>query len=340
MRTASRNRVCSGLVLVGVIAAGSLFLRSRTDGRVRSGPPTEHALVALPGSAPSASAPPVLLAATVDRARGDDGPPLPGSLAGTDEDGALRVDEDGNLVVGPEVLRLFAYYFAASGEESEPTIRARIVRSIGTKLDGRAAARAVALLDEFVAYRGSARRMTSNGGDLQSRLAELRRLRQSHFGAADAEKLFGEDEGAAVAAIERQRVRADRTLSPEERSERLAAIEEQDAQRTLRAEVLKPVRELEEERAMRADGVSDEAMHAYRVASVGEAATERLEALDQRRAEWKRRLAAFDAARSALRNSEANPAVGDAKVEKLLEDSFTVEERPRVRAHDAIAGTD
>src|SRR5262245_46940633 len=47
-----------------------------------------------------------------------DSPPLPGSLQGTDEDGALRVDEAGDLVVGPEVLRLFDYYLSATGEES------------------------------------------------------------------------------------------------------------------------------------------------------------------------------------------------------------------------------
>src|SRR5262245_39528498 len=55
----------------------------------------------------------------IARARGIamDPAPLPGSLRGTEEDGALEVGDDGDLVIGARVLRLFDYYLSAGGEE-------------------------------------------------------------------------------------------------------------------------------------------------------------------------------------------------------------------------------
>src|SRR5262249_40065884 len=135
---------------------------------------------------------------------------LPASLRGTSEDGSLRADEDGDLVIGPEVLRLFDYYLSATGEESVAAIRARIVsaiqrRNLGAKAEGQA----VSLLDTSLDYREATRRLRVQGDDPADRLEALRVLRRRSFGASVAEKLFGHEERALSLALERRRLLAD-----------------------------------------------------------------------------------------------------------------------------------
>jgi lipase chaperone LimK len=266
-------------------------------------------------------------------------PAMPASLRDTARDGALRVDAAGNLIVGPEILALFDYYFSATGEESAEIIRARILAAIGAELTGPAAARAIALLDHYIDYREATRALRDDGStDLAGRLDALRGLRRKHFGEEDATKLFGEQERADAVAIEQRRVSEDRSLSPEERDQRLARLEQDlpESIRAPRSEAVRPQRQQAEEQAMRAEGAGDEEIRRHRVETVGEEAADRLEALDQRRSEWKRRLAEFQAKRAAIVASEPNESAQRAAVERLLHESFTAEEQIRVRAADAI----
>jgi len=264
---------------------------------------------------------------------------MPASLQGTARDGALRVDAAGDLIVGPEILALFDYYFSATGEESAETIRARILAAIGADLTGPAAARAIALLDHYIDYREATRALRDDGSaDLGERLDTLRGLRRRHFGEEDATKLFGEQERADAVAIEQRRVGEDRSLSPEERAQRLARLEEDlpDSIRATRSEAIRPQQQQADEQAMRAEGAGDEEIRRHRIETVGVEAADRLGALDQRRADWKRRLAEFRAKRAAIVASEPSEPAQRAAVQKLLQESFTPEEQIRVRAADAI----
>ena len=82
--------------------------------------------------------------------------PLPRSLEGTEMDGRLEVDPTGHLVVGPQVIALFDYFFAATGEESEAAIRERIRPYSRGHLTEPALGETLTLRDRYVAYVGSA----------------------------------------------------------------------------------------------------------------------------------------------------------------------------------------
>lgn len=266
--------------------------------------------------------------------------PIPASLRQTDEDGALLVDEHGDLVVGPEIRAFFEYYLSATGEESNAAIKARIVKRIHDKLKGAAADQATNLLDRYLAYREATRSISAGAdGDLGARLEALRKIRRDHLGAVDAEKLFGAEERATSVAIAQQRVQLDTSLTPEERKAKIADLEADlpDDVRKARAAALAPLRQREDEQALRAAGATDEEIQRHRVETVGQEAADRLQDLDRKRAEWKKRLAAFQADRDAILRSSLDPAARDAAVEKLLESSFSPEERLRVKAADAIA---
>lgn len=262
----------------------------------------------------------------------------PTSLRGTDEDGSLTADESGNLVVGPGILAFFDYHLSATGEIVPAALRARILARIRARLPERAAGQATTLLDRYLAYREATRQLRDDG-DSAARLDALHRLRQRIFGDDDAAKLFGDQERTDAVALAEQRVHQDPSLSPEARSRRLAELEQglPEAVRIARARATLPLREQEEEASRRAAGQSDEEIRGYRVATVGEAAADRLEVLDAQRDAWAQRLKAYRAARAAIAAKSSDPAAQRAAEAQLLEASFNAQERLRVAALDAMA---
>jgi len=269
-------------------------------------------------------------------------PALPTSLQDTEEDGAVRVDASGHLVVTPDVRRLFDYYLSAMGEEELPVIRARILASLRAKnLPAPAMEEAVRLLDDYIAYRDAARTFAMNQRgeptDLSARLESLRELRREHLGPW-ADGLFGGEEQVDAVTVERMKLEQDTSLTPEERERRIAALDEQlpADYRASRDEALRPLQQQAVEHELVASGATAEDLRQHRLATVGPEATARLEAMDHEEAEFKRRLAEFRARREALGQTEADPAARQAAVQRLLFDAFTPEERLRVEALDAI----
>ncbi|WP_437603315.1 lipase secretion chaperone [Sorangium sp. So ce590] len=257
------------------------------------------------------------------------------SLRGTDVDGAVLVDANGDLIVGPELLSLFDYFLSATGEEPAAVIKARIVAAIRERATGRAAEQAIALLDRYLGYReaaGAAR--VAQAADPAERLAALREIRREQLGADVAAQLFGDEEREGEAAIETSRLLADATLSPAERDARIAEVEAAlpEHLREAREAAVRPLVQQAEEQALRDAGASDEELHAHRVATVGPEAADRLAELDRQRAVWQQRLDAFADARAAIAASEPDPEARRAAEEALLARAFTPEERLRVRA--------
>ena len=295
----------------------------------------EHARAPAPTPAAANAAPAKVAAAVAVAAPGDDGP---SSLRGTDEDGSLAADESGNLVVGPGILAFFDYHLSATGELSPAMIKARILARIHATLPERAAGQASTLLDRYLAYREATRRLREDG-DSAARLAALHDLRLRIFGDDNAARLFGDQERADAVALAEQRIHQDPSLAPEERAARLAKLEEglPEAVRTARARATLPLREQAEEDARRAAGQSDEEIRSYRVATVGEAAADRLEALDAQRDAWNQRLQAYRTARAAIAAKISDPAAQRAAEARLLEASFNPQEQLRVAALDAMA---
>lgn len=338
MDSESKPRRLKG-ILVLVVALGLGFGARRL-----------HAESSAPGGQASSSRAPIAARAalraaakpapaTVDRAPGAaPAEVVPSSLRGTEEDGSLAADESGNLVVGPEILAFFDYHLSATGELPAAEIKARILLRIHQRLPERAAGQAATLLDRYLAYREATRRLRDDG-DSASRLQALHALRVSVFGADDAGRLFGAQERTDAVALAEQRIHQDLSLTPEDRAARLAKLEADlpEAVRTARAAATLPLREHEEESARRAAGQTDDEIRSYRVATVGEAAADRLETLDAERASWKQRLQAFRAARAAIEAKTSDPGARRIAEARLLEASFSPQERLRVAALDALA---
>jgi len=346
MRWPLRRLVRVTVLIAGLaaLAGGVIALRSRSEpvSPPRRRSPTAATDVALAarlqrrtleaGSPPAEAVPPA--------PAGETGP-LPSSLAGTDVDGWLGVDDNGHLVVTPGARWFFDYFLSATGEEPPEEIRARIVAEIDRRLPAPGAREAIGLLDRYLAYRERVRTLQASGAadDLQQRLAQLRDIRTETFGDANAAALFGEEERVQALDIQRREVLRDETLAPEERERRLAELEQQlpAAVRQARSESMTLVQLREDEEHLRDAGASPEDVHALREQRFGAAAADRLDALDRERAEWQQRLDDYHSARQAIDNAAALPPDARARaVEALLAERFTPEERRRVEALDGL----
>jgi lipase chaperone LimK len=265
-------------------------------------------------------------------------PPPPASLAGTEIDGALAVDARGALVVSVDVRRFFDYFLAATGEEPEAIIRARIEAEIDARLPSGAAREAKELLGRYLAYRAAARELAA-GTDLEDRLAEIRALRRRILGAAAAERMFGAEEAADEIALLRRRALAETATGSAAQAERLAAIEVAmpAANRAAEAEVARPLATLRREDELHAAGAGAEEIQALRTASFGADAAERLAAMDRARDSWRARLDAFRAQRAVVEQTAGDAETMRREIGRLL-DGFSPGERVRILALERIAG--
>jgi lipase chaperone LimK len=317
-------------VLAGVAVAGVL-VRSRAP---HAAPASD---VLLPADARVLDAP----------RGGPDAPPsaLPRSLRGTEIDGALEVGPDGHFRPTRAALAFFDYFLAASGEESDAALRARIEAEISRRLPPTAAAEARAFLERYLGYRAAARELAeSDPGpiDLERRLQRLRELRRAWFGPELAETLFGQEEDVARIALERRRVEQDPSLSPDQRARQLAALEAKlpEPEREARAQAVAPLQVEREVEALRSAGGSEADVWAARAQAFGPEAADRLAALDAARADFARRLAEYRAARDAVQaDPSLSPQERTQAVERLRAEHFRPDELAHVRALDGLSPT-
>ncbi len=317
----------------GVLAAGTAsWLALRAPDDTSAGPARELSPARVSAPAPLGGTPP---APTISGL-----PPLPASLAGTQPDGGLVRDADGRFVPTRDALDLFDYFLAASGEEPDAQIRARIEAAIAQRLDDPAPA--LELLDRYLGYRAEARALFTDENaaalPLERRLQRIRELRRAHFGEL-ADTLFSEEEERWRVDIERLHVLHDPGLVEEERAARLSALdaERPAAEREARDAATAAFNLRRDEARMRAEGASDAEVGALREARFGSEAAARLAALDQSRAAWAARVAAYRAERERVAAREPDDAEARAAAIAALRDAqFTGAERLRIEALDRL----
>jgi lipase chaperone LimK len=269
---------------VGVLVGGATLWLALTGSGGSGGAAARKAAPArAPGASP-AGVPPV------DRPNPRQ-PPLPATVVEAEPEPGRelepeRVRDAGvDFVAARDALDLFDQYLAASEEEPDGVVRARIEAAIAAQLDDPAPA--LELLDRYLAYREAMRALVHDEGapalSLERRLQRMRELRVAHFGPELAAELFEAEEKRWRADVERLRVLRDPALGPQERAERLEAIDAElpEAVRRSRATPTSPLLFRREEARLRAAGASDAEIDALREARLHGAERPHIEALDR-----------------------------------------------------------
>ncbi|WP_439862202.1 lipase secretion chaperone [Pseudomonas sp. MBLB4136] len=270
---------------------------------------------------------------------------LPGSFAGTQVDGLFRVDETGQLIVSQDIRRIFDYFLAAIGEEPVRVSVERLQAHIRSQLQEPARGQALALLTQYLDYKRELVLLErdwpqlANLDALRQREAAVQALRARLFSGDARQAFFADEEAYNRFSLQRLAIQQDSDLDDDAKARAVDQLRE-SLPPELQASLLPQLQhELRQRTAkLQADGASPEQVRQLRLQMVGAEATQRLEALDQQRQAWGRRLADYQQAKARIEASRGlSPADKAAAIERLAGERFDERERLRLDAAEQLA---
>jgi lipase chaperone LimK len=259
------------------------------------------------------------------------------SMEGTTPDGAVTQNADGQLVVDAELGHLFDYYLAGLGEKDLAAIRSEIERELERRLKPGPAAQAKRLLASYLDYKRALvdlEQQLKPDGDMaksaRERMAATHKLRARFFSPNEVQGLFGFSDAYDLDALARIDISLDPKLNAAQRVEKLAALDSKlsPAMREEREAPTRVIRTEESVQKMRAQGASDDEVYRVRAAAFSPEGASRLAQLDREEADWKQRMAAYQAARATLQPG------ADALQQQLRARYFSEEEQRRLGAYE------
>ncbi|MDI9244105.1 lipase secretion chaperone [Marinobacter sp. CHS3-4] len=266
---------------------------------------------------------------------------LPASLEGTNvPSGWARIDANGALIPTPELRELFEYYLAALGEETLEQLVARIQNALAN-LPEPARSEAGKILGAYLDYKlalgeieGSMSDAATMDPDAMARqLADIRALRRQWLDAETAEAFFALEEAVDQFQVAQMRIRADDSLTDQERQVQLLKAEE-SLPAPIR-ESRQQTRKFSEYQQVRQQLADDpQALQAWREDAFGAEAAERLAQVEAEQQDWERRWRAYQQDKAELEGL-AGPEK-EAAVERLRAQYFEGPERHRAQALDSL----
>lgn len=269
---------------------------------------------------------------------------LPASLQGTDVDGDLRVDDNGNLIISHDIRRVFDYFLSTMGAESLEQIEQRLRAYIRHRLPAKAALQAEQLLEGYLALnRGlSALQAPVDAGDgivletqsLRERLMSIQALRRHYLPADVVDVFFADDDALDQLALGRMDIMEDSALSADQRTQALA-----DLEHSLPPHLQRVMSELNKHQQLntltarlRDSGGSDADLYQLRERFYGAEAADRLAQLDQSRQQWQARTMRWLSERDSLIAAEnIDEADRQDQIDRLRREYFESHEINRVR---------
>ncbi|WP_170113157.1 lipase secretion chaperone [Ahniella affigens] len=262
----------------------------------------------------------------------------PPSLRGSEVDGSLTI-ANGRVLPNLELRRLFDYFLTGLGEMDVPAIRNWLQAYVRERYGDAAVAETLSLFDRYVELGLASASAELNALDQRQRLAALKALRTKLLGSEMAAAFFAEEEQYLGYTLDRLDILNNAALSESERDQALQALEAQlppTVRESIHQATLGVVAE-EQTRELDARGADAATRHAEREALVGRDAADRLATLDQQRALWDQRVAAYKAEHARIMSLTGLSA--DTRQQQLaawLAQQFTPEERTRIEALQAI----
>lgn len=275
---------------------------------------------------------------------------LPSSLRDIAVDGGLNVDANGQLVLDVGVRNLFDYFLNAVGEETSEQIVARIRAYIRSHLPITAQAEALRVLDEYLALRVAIEETQTNAeagpqaaspedewsaSVLRERKAMLRDLRTRYLSVDVYSAFYAAEDLFDDYTIGKFEIMETPGLTPLQQSEHIAALE-QALPEALRASIEAVTRHhtlsalTEQWRLSESDATT---LRRIRENIVGEAAADRLEALDVKRTEWNLKVEQWAQERLALlENSALSQQDRHDTIDRRRAELFDASELSRIKA--------
>lgn len=271
------------------------------------------------------------------------------SLNGTDVDGDIKQNADGNLIVSSELRRLFDYYLSAMGEKNLPEIQGQIDKILDQKLPALAARQAKQLLVQYIAYKKALVGLEQDGAtktqasdtlltSVRNRWQRMHQLRAQFFSEKEIQAMFGFDDAYDQDALERMAIDQDATLTGAQKKEKLAALDAAMSPelREAKSAPYQVVRLQEQTEKMRRDGASEDDIYRLRAAATSPEAANRLAEVDRETNDWNARIQRYVNQRQqlGLASSDTLTPEQQTQLQQLRNTMFTAQEQKRLPAYE------
>ena len=255
-------------------------------------------------------------------------------------DGALRADDDGELIVDRKLRQWIDFHLSAMGELSLDHIKILMNQKIDL-LPRPARQQAQELLASYLSYKEALASYdnefqqigpTDHLDNLQQRHSWQKRLRREALSPETVEAFWQLDELVDDYALE-ELVITNSNISDEEKAYQLEKMEEAlpEALKSFRRDLYIASNLEEQVVKSREEGESDESIRQLRIEQVGIEATERLEALDVKQNEWQKRLLAYDREVKTVNSIEGlTEQDKQARIKTYQESNFNEKEQLRL----------
>lgn len=222
-------------------------------------------------------------------------PQVIASYTGSDVDGAINLDSNGNVIIDTDLKNLFDYFMIATGELSLAQMRQSLLNFAEKNLTIKQMQQLLKIYDKYAAYLASQKsldaRLNENLTQLQQ-LDILSQYRNDFLGEEMARAFFAEDEDYARFVLENKQV-------DEENSEKQGKWLEAENRATAYQDTLIENRRYEQSSHLTADEI-----YANRVQSYGQEAAERLTELDNQRQHWQEMVTDYFDMRQLIENQQ------------------------------------
>ena len=246
----------------------------------------------------------------------------------------MRVDRSGRLSVNEQTRDCFEYFITQYGEKSLDQIKADFKAYIGQSYKEPALSQILDLWNRYMDYRerlGSLQAPNLSQDEPQYYRAifnSTQNLRKQFFSNYEIEGLFGTENTYHVYTLNRMDVVNDKSLSENEKAKKLKALFDELPEDW--KENLEQINKLEDLRKLTADikarGGSTAEIHDMRTNLVGPEATQRLEALDTQRANWKSSVNTYLNQRDGILNSSMSDGAKQQAIQQLRSQHFSSKE--------------
>lgn len=263
---------------------------------------------------------------------------LPSFFEGTNMFTSLT-DENGNLLISRKILNLFEYFFLALSEEDMSKVTGRIREYLQLTLEDKAAREALSIFEDYLNYRKALSEFKSSDkfvtmkADRTALFSELKALRRQYFKPEVVEAFFSDEEASIDYSLQRKNIKADASLSEEQKNKMLTELEEQLPERQrdhIRHEREKEILERKIQ-DLQASGGNDGKIYELRKEFYGEIIANQITFMRDSSPEWKSRLEQYLKAKEII---VSNPDLTDEeKNHRLYEqraEMFTEKEQLKV----------
>jgi lipase chaperone LimK len=230
------------------------------------------------------------------------------SLAGTDVNGGLRVDNQGRIVLHRDLRRLFDYYLSLRGRMEAEAIRALLRQHLEAQHDAPVVIQAMELFDRYLGLIDAETKLTEEwtardlnvSNQVEEILAERRHLRREQLGDAMAEAFYQDQEQYEAYQLERMKISTNPQLTAEQKKAELEAAEAMltPEQREIRRQTFAWL-DIKSHTRQSTAALDADAAEAIRQ-RFGDEALDRLAIAEEEQKSWEQKRAAWLAEKSRL----------------------------------------